>query len=114
DLVNMTAWCPGEPRATVWRPRAMMLPMSRPEPGETPAERDEYDLGRHIRQARMQQELTLDALAAATGLSRSYLSNLERNVNSPTIGTLRTILDALGVSLSELFRNVEQERQRHT
>ncbi|RLL66484.1 XRE family transcriptional regulator [Streptomyces sp. Z26] len=70
----------------------------------------EDDLGRHIREARVQRGLTLEALARATGLSRSYLSNVEHNKNSPTISTLRTILDALGVTLSQLFRTVEGER----
>lgn len=69
------------------------------------------ELGRHIRDARAARNLTLEQLAQRTGLSRSYLSNVERNINSPTISTLRTILDALGVSLTELFRTVERERR---
>ncbi|GAB3288733.1 cupin domain-containing protein [Parasphingorhabdus pacifica] len=70
----------------------------------------EEELGRHIRDARLSRSLTLEQLAKRTGLSRSYLSNVERNVNSPTIGSLRTILDAVGVSLTQLFRTVEAER----
>jgi len=73
--------------------------------------REPEDLGRHIRDARRERGLTTERLAELTGLSRSYLSNVERNVNSPTISTLRTILDALGLSLSELFRNVEAEHR---
>jgi transcriptional regulator with XRE-family HTH domain len=65
------------------------------------------ELGPHIRQARTNRGLTLPQLAERTGLSRSYLSNVERNINSPTISTLRVILDALGVSLAQLFRAVE-------
>ncbi|MFF0465394.1 helix-turn-helix domain-containing protein [Streptomyces mexicanus] len=75
-----------------------------------PGSRDE-DFGRHIRDARVARGFTLEALAQATGLSRSYLSNVERNRNSPTISTLRTILDALGVSLSQLFRTFEGEHR---
>jgi transcriptional regulator with XRE-family HTH domain len=66
------------------------------------------NLGAHIRAARMTRALTLEALAEKAGVSRSYLSNVERNVNSPTISTLRTILDALDVSLADLFRTVEE------
>lgn len=69
------------------------------------------DFGRHIRQARQNKGLSTARLAEMTGLSRSYLSNVERNVNSPTISTLRVILDALGLSLSELFRTVESEQR---
>jgi len=64
-------------------------------------------LGPHIKRARLERGYTMAQLAQATKLSRSYLSNVERDVNSPTISTLRTILDALGVSLSQLFRTVE-------
>lgn len=66
-------------------------------------------LGMHIREARQSRNLTIEQLAQRSGLSRSYLSNLERNVNSPTISTLRTVLDAIGVSLTQLFRSVEGE-----
>lgn len=67
----------------------------------------DQELGQHIREARTARGLTLPQLAEQTGLSRSYLSNVERNINSPTISTLRVILDALGVSLAQLFRAVE-------
>lgn len=68
------------------------------------------DFGHHIRDARRERGMTTARLAELSGLSRSYLSNVERNVNSPTISTLRVILDALGLSLSELFRSVENEQ----
>ncbi|MCZ1012400.1 XRE family transcriptional regulator [Streptomyces lydicus] len=68
-------------------------------------------IGRHLRRERLERGLTLEQLADRTGLSRSYLSNVERDVNSPTINTLRTIVDALGTTLSRLFRAVESERR---
>lgn len=68
-------------------------------------------IGRHLRRERLEQGLTLEQLADRTGLSRSYLSNVERDVNSPTINTLRTIVDALGTTLSRLFHAVESERR---
>jgi transcriptional regulator with XRE-family HTH domain len=71
----------------------------------------DQELGQHIREARTARSLTLPQLAELTGLSRSYLSNVERNVNSPTISTLRVILDALGVSLAQLFQAVEGPRK---
>ncbi|MEC3980728.1 helix-turn-helix domain-containing protein [Amycolatopsis sp. H20-H5] len=80
-------------------------------PATNPGRSADEQLGRHIRDARTARNLTLPQLAERTGLSRSYLSNVERNVNSPTISTLRTILDALGVSLAQLFRTVEGERR---
>lgn len=68
-------------------------------------------IGQHIRRERLERGFTLEKLAEKTGLSRSYLSNVERDVNSPTINTLRTIVDALGTTLSQLFHAVDRERR---
>ncbi|GES29856.1 DNA-binding protein [Streptomyces angustmyceticus] len=65
-------------------------------------------IGRHLRRERLERGLTLEQLADRTGLSRSYLSNVERDVNSPTINTLRTIVEALGTTLSRLFHAVDR------
>ncbi|MFJ8854841.1 helix-turn-helix domain-containing protein [Streptomyces sp. NPDC102437] len=68
-------------------------------------------IGRFLRRERLERGFTLEKLAEKTGLSRSYLSNVERDVNSPTINTLRTIVDALGTTLSRLFHTIERERR---
>lgn len=81
------------------------------ERSEGPRGAGEENFGRHLKQARIERGFTLGGLAQATGLSRSYLSNVEHNKNSPTISTLRTILDVLGVSLSQLFRGMEAEQR---
>ena len=78
-----------------------------PAPADTPRA---PEIGQYLRRERLEKGYTLEKLAETTGLSRSYLSNIERNVNSPTINTLRTIVDALGVSLSRLFREIDRER----
>jgi XRE family transcriptional regulator, regulator of sulfur utilization len=41
--------------------------------------------GARVRAARQRQELTLEALAAAAGVSRATLSNLERGEHSPSL-----------------------------
>ncbi|KPC60544.1 cupin domain-containing protein [Streptomyces chattanoogensis] len=68
-------------------------------------------IGRHLRRERQARGLTLEQLAEKTGLSRSYLSNVERDVNSPTINTLRTIVNALGTTLSRLLQAVDREQR---
>ncbi|MFE7107872.1 cupin domain-containing protein [Streptomyces sp. NPDC057575] len=68
-------------------------------------------IGKFLRRERLERGFTLEKLAEKTGLSRSYLSNVERDVNSPTINTLRTIVDALGTTLSRLFHTIERERR---
>ncbi|MGW2183629.1 cupin domain-containing protein [Streptomyces sp. NPDC001732] len=68
-------------------------------------------VGKFLRRERLERGFTLEKLAEKTGLSRSYLSNVERDVNSPTINTLRTIVDALGTTLSRLFHTIDRERR---
>ncbi|MFG3552273.1 cupin domain-containing protein [Streptomyces sp. NPDC047725] len=68
-------------------------------------------IGKFLRRERLERGFTLERLAEKTGLSRSYLSNVERDVNSPTINTLRTIVDALGTTLSRLFHTIDRERR---
>ncbi|WP_405680215.1 cupin domain-containing protein [Streptomyces sp. NBC_01238] len=77
----------------------------------SPASPRNDGIGQHLRRERLERGFTLEKLAEKTGLSRSYLSNVERDVNSPTINTLRTIVDALGTTLSQLFHAVDRERR---
>ncbi|MEV0699678.1 cupin domain-containing protein [Saccharopolyspora sp. NPDC050389] len=77
----------------------------------SPKPSDNDGIGQHLRRERLERGFTMEKLAAKTGLSRSYLSNVERDVNSPTINTLRTIVDALGTTLSQLFHAVDRERR---
>jgi len=61
------------------------------------------DLGKRFRQLRMKNGLTLEELASRTELSRGFLSQLERNIASPSISTLEDIVEVLGVSMAEFF-----------
>ncbi len=56
-----------------------------------------------VRALRMEQGLTLDALAAKSEVSRSMLSLIERGESSPTAVVLDKIATGLGVSLASLF-----------
>jgi transcriptional regulator with XRE-family HTH domain len=56
-----------------------------------------------LRALRSQRGLSLDALAAATGVSRSALSLIERAESSPTAAVLDRIAAGLGVPLASLF-----------
>ncbi|SDD67928.1 Transcriptional regulator, contains XRE-family HTH domain [Paracoccus isoporae] len=66
-----------------------------------PADRakPEPRLGSAIRKRRKQLRLTLQALCDRSGVSVGYLSQVERDNATPTLGTLAQIADALDVSL---------------
>ncbi|MFV0381367.1 MAG: helix-turn-helix domain-containing protein [Breznakia sp.] len=62
------------------------------------------DIGTKIKELRMKNALTLEELAARSELSKGFLSQLERNLTSPSIATLDDILEVLGSSLGEFFK----------
>ena len=59
-------------------------------------------IGQRIRDIRIAREMTLQALADATGLSTSMLSLVERGRASPSIGSLIVIASSLGITMSDL------------
>ncbi len=68
------------------------------------------DLGGKIKQMRNQKGLTQGELADRCELTKGYISQLENNLNSPSIATLADILVALGSNLSEFFREEKDEK----
>ena len=54
------------------------------------------NLGKKIKQMRNQKGLTQEELADRCELTKGYISQLENNLNSPSITTLTDILSALG------------------
>lgn len=60
-------------------------------------------VGRRIRQLRRERGLQLEAMAARTGLSIGYLSQIERGLSSPSLRALAALTELFGVSLGELF-----------
>ena len=68
------------------------------------------DIGSRIRHLRKEKSLTLEELASRSELSKGFLSQLERNRTSPSVTTLADILEALGTSLSEFFKEDNDER----
>ncbi|MCV7087378.1 helix-turn-helix domain-containing protein [Mycolicibacter hiberniae] len=56
-----------------------------------------------LRAVRQQRGMTLDALAADTGLTKSYLSKVERGQSVPSIAAALKISRALDVDVAQLF-----------
>ena len=64
---------------------------------------DETLIGRSLREARRRRGLTLRAVAEEAEVTESFLSQVERDVASPSIATLRRIAVALGTSIGTLL-----------
>jgi transcriptional regulator with XRE-family HTH domain len=69
-------------------------------------------LGEELRKARAAAGLTQEELAFRAGLSRPYVSQLERDLKSPTLETLFLVCEALGVSAAAVVGRVERARRR--
>jgi len=61
---------------------------------------------RRIGQLRADRDWSLDALSAACGVSRSMLSQIEREKANPTLAVTLRIAHAFGMELSELVETV--------
>ncbi|MDB4938216.1 MAG: hypothetical protein JWP87_5188 [Labilithrix sp.] len=59
-------------------------------------------VGGRIRQLRKAAEFTFDAFVEETKLGRGYLSELERGLVVPTIGTLARVARALEMTIADL------------
>lgn len=67
------------------------------------------EIGVKIKQLRQQRGLTQEELAARTELTKGFISQLERDLTSPSIATLMDILEALGTDVGSFFRETEEE-----
>ena len=63
-------------------------------------------LGRQVRDTRTTRRLSLEALAARAGVSRSMLSEVERGSKVPTVLVLDRIATALDTSIARLLGDV--------
>lgn len=61
------------------------------------------EVGWRIRTIRTRKRLTLRSLAAECGLSVGFLSQIERGLSSFSVSSLRSICQALGVSLADVL-----------
>jgi transcriptional regulator with XRE-family HTH domain len=72
-------------------------------PSSAPDVAAEVDVGERLRALRRFRRCTLRTVADRSGLSESFLSQVERGRSSASIASLRRIAEALGVSIADLF-----------
>jgi len=71
---------------------------------------NEVDVGQRLRRIRLARQLTLSKVAAASGISEGFLSQIERGVGNASIATLRAIAATLGVEMRDLFDDTADRR----
>jgi len=68
------------------------------------------EIGKKIRKYRVQNNLTLEELASRCELTKGFLSQIENDLTSPSISTLKDIVEALGMDLSTFFKEDTHEQ----
>lgn len=68
------------------------------------------EIGKKIKDLRMLKGLTQKELADRAELSKGFISQLERDLTSPSIATLVDVLQCLGTSLEDFFANNTPEQ----
>ena len=67
-------------------------------------------IGEKIKNLRLRLGLTQEELAARTELSKGFISQLERDITSPSIATLMDILEALGTNVGAFFSETRADK----
>lgn len=65
------------------------------------------ELGKRIRELRMQTGLSQEKFALKIGMDRTYFASVENGKRNVAICNIKKIADGLGVSLSELFDGLD-------
>ena len=66
------------------------------------------NIGQKVRELRIAKNLTQEELADRSELSKGFISQLERDLTSPSIATLVDILQCLGTNLNDFFSDDEE------
>lgn len=67
-------------------------------------------IGKKIKNLRLKNGLTQEELGSRTDLSKGFISQLEREMNSPSIETLFSLLEVLGTTPKEFFTDTEEAK----
>ncbi|MCL2741353.1 MAG: cupin domain-containing protein [Oscillospiraceae bacterium] len=67
------------------------------------------NIGEKIKSLRIKMQMTQEDLANRVDLSKGFISQLERNLTSPSISTLVDILECLGTDLRNFFNEPIEE-----
>lgn len=67
----------------------------------------EEKLGQAIMTRRRQQLISQEDFARKAGITRSYMSSIENGKRMVSVGVIEKVAKTLGISMFELFRDVD-------
>ncbi|UWR13071.1 cupin domain-containing protein [Sulfitobacter mediterraneus] len=69
------------------------------------------DIGKKLQALRKSHGLSQRELAARAGLTNGTVSLIEKNKTSPSVASLKSLLDAIPMSIAEFFATIEEAEQ---
>ena len=69
------------------------------------ADEPELNIGQRLKAVRVAQKMSQRELARKSGVTNGMISQIEGNSTSPSVSSLKRILDALPMTMSEFFAN---------
>ncbi|MBN2179519.1 MAG: helix-turn-helix transcriptional regulator, partial [Deltaproteobacteria bacterium] len=69
------------------------------------------NLGSILRDRRKKRKLTLKTVSEKAGISEGFLSQVENDVNSPSVDTLVNICNAIGIQAGDVLKEAEKQER---
>ena len=80
--------------------------MAKAAPASRPSE---PKVGARLRTIRRERGLTIEQVAEASGLTRGFISQLERDTTAPSLSSLARICDVLAIRIGDVFHETDDE-----
>ena len=79
-----------------------------------PIDLSEADIARALQRLRKARGISQETLADESGYHRTYISQLERGLKSPSLRTLGSLARVFGLTASNLVAEIEREAKRRS
>src|SRR5579875_2081651 len=83
------------------------------DPREPDGDAGSRRIGAQLRAARLAARMSMAEVAGQSGLTKGFLSKLERDLANVSVASLLRLCDALGISVGALFSEAKGEVVRH-
>lgn len=72
----------------------------------------DFDIGKRLRDLRQQHQLSQRQLATRSGVTNGLISMIEQNKTSPSIASLKKLLDGFPIGLAEFFSDAAEQEPK--